>query len=84
METKRRNFTQREKETLLSVVAKYKHIVEDKCTKAFMVQKKNSVWEEIATNFNACAETGSRSSKQLRVLYENIKRETKKTVAEQH
>jgi CRISPR/Cas system CSM-associated protein Csm2 small subunit len=43
-----------------------------------MVQKKNSVWEEIATNFNACAETGSRSSKQLRVLYENIKRETKK------
>ncbi|CAH1365965.1 unnamed protein product, partial [Tenebrio molitor] len=48
METKRRNFTQREKETLLSVVAKYKHIVEDKCTKAFMVQKKNSVWEEIA------------------------------------
>jgi hypothetical protein len=46
--------------------------------------KKNSVWEEIATNFNACAETGSRSSKQLRVLYENIKRETKKTVAEQH
>jgi hypothetical protein len=50
-----------------------------------MVQKKNSVWEEIATNFNACAETGSRSSKQLlRVLYENIKRETKKTVAEQH
>jgi hypothetical protein len=48
-----------------------------------MVQKKHSVWEEIATNFNACAETGSRSSKQLRVLYENIKRETKKT-AEQH
>jgi hypothetical protein len=49
-----------------------------------MVQKKNSAWEEIATNFNACAETGSRNSKQLRVLYENIKRETKKTVAEQH
>ncbi|KAF5297226.1 hypothetical protein FQR65_LT10042 [Abscondita terminalis] len=81
---KRKNFTQREKETLVSVVAKYKNIIEDKSTKAFMVDRKNSAWEEIALNFNSCAETGTRTSKQLKVLYENIKRETKKTVAEQH
>jgi hypothetical protein len=62
----------------------YKHIVEDKSTKAFMVDRKKKAWEQIENHYNCSAETGSRNSKQLKVLYENLKRETKKSVAEQH
>jgi hypothetical protein len=60
----------------------YKDIVEDKSTKAFMVDRK--AWEQIENHYNCSAETGPRNSKQLKVLYENLKRETKKSVAEQH
>jgi hypothetical protein len=54
----------------------YKDIVEDKSTKAFMVDRKKKAWELIENHYNCSAETGSRNSKQLKVLYENLKRAT--------
>jgi hypothetical protein len=49
-----------------------------------MIDRKKKAWELIENHYNCSAETGSRNSKQLKVLYENLKRETKKSVAEQH
>jgi hypothetical protein len=47
----------------------YKHIVEDKSTKAFTVDKKKKVWEKIKNDYNCSGETGSRNSKQLKGAY---------------
>lgn len=61
---------------------RYKCIIEDKSTKAIFVDKKNKAWEQICSEFNSSTETGPRTAKQLKILYDNIKRETKKNVAE--
>jgi hypothetical protein len=41
-----------------------------------MVDRKKKAWELIENHYNCSAETGSRNSKQLKVLYENLKRAT--------
>ncbi|XP_044264614.1 histone-lysine N-methyltransferase SETMAR-like [Tribolium madens] len=62
----------------------YKEVIEDKCTKAWAVQKKAVAWEAIVEEFNCLAESGTRSVKQLKIFYENLKRETRKRVTQEH
>lgn len=62
---------------------RYRDIIEDKCTKAFAVNRKQAVWERITNEFNNFAETGTRTMKQLKILYDNMKRESKRALNQQ-
>lgn len=63
---------------------RYKHIIEDKSTKSFCVDKKIKAWQRIASEYNASAESGDRTAKQIKMLYENMKRDLKKVSAEKN
>lgn len=57
-------------------------MLENKSTDVAALGKKNEVWDKIAELYNANAESGSRSPQQLRELYRNLKRRSKKSLAE--
>ncbi|KAJ3618147.1 hypothetical protein MTP99_006173 [Tenebrio molitor] len=83
---KRVNFTERDKQLLLAIVGKYAKIIEDKSTKNCVTSSKTATWTKLWENYtrNAQCETGPRLVWQLKVLYDNLKRSTRKTVAEKH
>jgi Myb/SANT-like DNA-binding domain len=58
-------------------------VVENKITNASSLKKKMEAWESITSSFNSVAES-PRTVKQLKTLYENIKRKARKDVAEEH
>jgi Myb/SANT-like DNA-binding domain len=58
-------------------------VIENKITNSSSLKKKTEAWEDIAHNFNSVAET-PRSVKQLKTLYENMKRKARKDIAEDH
>lgn len=57
-------------------------MLENKSTDVAALGKKNEAWDKIAELYNANAESGSRSPQQLRELYRNLKRRSKKSLAE--
>ncbi|KYB29525.1 hypothetical protein TcasGA2_TC034540 [Tribolium castaneum] len=63
---------------------KYNHVIEDKSTKAWAVQKKAEAWEEIAEKFNCLAESGARTAEQLnffmRILSETRAKEWHRSI----
>jgi hypothetical protein len=59
---------------------RYAKIIEDKSTKNCVTFSKTATWAE----YNAQCETGPHLVRQLKVLYDNLKRSTRKTVAEKH
>ncbi|XP_014777015.1 putative uncharacterized protein DDB_G0282133 [Octopus bimaculoides] len=67
------NFTHHEKEILLSLMQTYRHIVEDKRTDGIMVKEKNAAWIELTNKYNAQNEVWTRSVKQLRQCWKNLK-----------
>ncbi|KAJ3634845.1 hypothetical protein MTP99_007787 [Tenebrio molitor] len=79
---KRVNFTERDKQLLLAIVGKYAKIIEDKSTKNCVTSSKTATWAKVCAEYNAQCETGPRLVRQLKVLYDNLKRSTRKTVAE--
>ncbi|CAH0562820.1 unnamed protein product [Brassicogethes aeneus] len=72
------NFTQTERRHLLTVVNRYKHIIENKKTDAVTWKEKESTWKKIEVEFNSTTEGIPRSDKQLKLKYEAVKKELKK------
>ncbi|CAG9769028.1 unnamed protein product [Ceutorhynchus assimilis] len=80
MEKKRSaNYTQREKESLISLVEKYLNVIENKKTNSVFNKQKNDCWEKLAWEYNSIQTTGSRTGQQLKCCYEQMKK-----IAKQH
>lgn len=80
------NYTEREKELLLSLVFKYKNIngLENKRTDGVTVQEKKQVWEKVALQFNS-ASPGMvpKTSESMKKFYENKKKVIRKDMAKE-
>lgn len=78
------NFSSKEKNVLLNIVYAFKSIVECKKTDAVTWRQKDEAWNKITANFNSQLPDGcSRSKDSLRKLYDNLKKNARKTVAEE-
>ncbi|XP_072400693.1 uncharacterized protein [Diabrotica undecimpunctata] len=83
MSSPRKNYTEREKCLLLSIIEKYKNLIENKCTNALSTSEKNAAWEKVMLEFNASAES-PRTAKQLNTAYLNLKRATRQNIAQEN
>lgn len=84
MEKKRAaNYTQREKEILVSLIEKYFKIVENKKTNAVFNKQKAECWEKLAKEFNSTQTTGLRTGAQLKATYEKMKQLAKQHKSEE-
>lgn len=83
MESKKRersaNFNNAEIQLIVSLVERYKQIIENKKTDAVTNKDKESAWKKIKSSFNSCEiSTTERSWKTLKLKYEGIKKTAKK------
>ncbi|KAJ3662474.1 hypothetical protein Zmor_006822 [Zophobas morio] len=76
---KNSNFTYDEEQILVSLVDKYKNIVEYKKSGSMMWKQKDA-WKNIEKEF-ACTSGKFRSSKNLKEKYLNLKKRTKKKLS---
>lgn len=76
------NFNYKEEEVLLKLVKKYGHILENKRTDHVTSKQKLECWEDIEIDFNSNANVHMRTASNLKKKYENIKKITKKKLAE--
>ncbi|CAH1168949.1 unnamed protein product, partial [Phyllotreta striolata] len=74
---KTKNFTTKERNVLLALIKSKKPLITSKISSAVMIKRKAEAWEDVKNNFNRMAET-ARSVKQLKTLYENMKRKVRK------
>lgn len=78
------NFSQQEKTLVINLVAKYKHIIENKKTDAVSNDDKKQTWEKITREFNSVAPANiRRTTSMLKRFYDNKKKELRKKVADQ-
>lgn len=77
------NFTENDKELLLSIVPEYFSAIENKKTDGATVKEKNKAWEAVAEMFNAASTNDHRTWQQLKNSYNNIKRKLKKENADE-
>lgn len=75
------NFTQAEVRILTEIVAKYKHILENKKTDTVTNREKEASWEKVAKLFNSSSGGTARSVSTLKLKYEGVKKALKKKVA---
>ncbi|CAH1111432.1 unnamed protein product [Psylliodes chrysocephalus] len=76
------NFSKDEEYLLISLVAKYKSIIELKATNAVTWKKKHNKWIQIEKEFNSnCGLNGRKSVKMLKEKYINLKKKTKKKIS---
>lgn len=81
MENINHHFTQLEKDCAIDVILRYKGIIENKKTDGVTNKQKAIAWENIAKEYNSCNINMPRCSKQLKNLYENVKRKLKKQIS---
>lgn len=74
------NFSVKEETLLVSLVKKYKNILECKMSDTNTNQQKTSCWIKIEKEFNAVSGESFRSEKVLRKKYDNIKKRVKKNM----
>lgn len=75
------NFSSQEKNILIHIIEKYQDIIECKKTDKISVQEREKVWEGIAQEFNEMVLAEPiRTSRQLKMCYENLKRRIRKEV----
>ncbi|XP_045501123.1 uncharacterized protein LOC123698516 [Colias croceus] len=75
------NFNKSEVRLLTELVAKHRSIIENKQTDAVTNKEKEAAWNKISLLFNAATGFTARSTKSLKLKYESVKKETKKTMA---
>lgn len=75
------NFNKSEVRLLTDLVAKHRTIIENKKTDAVTNKEKERTWINISSLFNAATGLTARSTKSLKLKYESIKKDTKKTMA---
>ncbi|XP_063227806.1 myb/SANT-like DNA-binding domain-containing protein 3 isoform X2 [Bacillus rossius redtenbacheri] len=80
MDSKRCNFSDREKYLLVDLVEENLLIIENKRTDAVFAKEKDMAWNKLTEKFNASSDV-SRTSKQLKCCYENIKKRARKSTA---
>lgn len=77
------NFTSKEETILLSLVKKYKEILENKKTDSKINKNKLECWKQIETEFNNESGQIFRDTLILRKKYDNLKKRTKKKFADE-
>ncbi|CAI6368306.1 unnamed protein product [Macrosiphum euphorbiae] len=82
--TRTKNFSEQEKELLITLITPYKHIIENIKTDGFNVKQKNQSWAVVTSQFNDRVESGSRTVQQLKTVYDMIKRQTKKNLSNEN
>lgn len=75
------NFSETEKDLLITMVEKYRTIIENKRSDAVCRKEKDRAWEKIGIEYAALSNI-KRSTIELKHKYENIKRQLKKKVTE--
>ncbi|KAK5644375.1 hypothetical protein RI129_005675 [Pyrocoelia pectoralis] len=76
------NFTPDEQLLCLNIIKKYKSIIENKKTNSVTLKEKEETWNKISTEYNSCSPVGLlRTADNLKKLYENKKKETRKYAA---
>ena len=73
-------YTGLEKNYIIHLVDKYKHIIECKSTDKVNCAKKKTCWEKITREFNIQPDVTIRKMDSLKKCWENSKRSTKKEV----
>lgn len=76
------NFTEHEKEVLVTLVQKYFDIIENKKTNAVFNKKKLECWEKLACEYNSTSTSGLRTGVQLKSAYEQFKKTAKQHKAQ--
>lgn len=77
------NFTFKEESILLCLVKKFKGILENKRTDSNINKNKLQCWKKIETQFNNESGQIFRDSLTLRKKYDNLKKRTKKKLADE-
>ncbi|CAG9770028.1 unnamed protein product [Ceutorhynchus assimilis] len=80
---KKVNYSVSEKSLLLSIVQRFKNVVENKKTDAVTWREKDSAWEKIAEIFSSKSTGVLRTKDSLRKLYENLKKNVRKQVVDE-
>ncbi|CAK1602660.1 unnamed protein product [Parnassius mnemosyne] len=75
------NFCANEKEILIGLILKHKHIIENKKTDAVTIAHKNEGWKVLTEEFNSLSSFNVRNTDQLRTCWDNLKRTTRKDKA---
>ncbi|RVE51976.1 hypothetical protein evm_003442 [Chilo suppressalis] len=75
------NFNSDERDLLVTLVQKYRNIIENKQSDGVTWKKKEFAWKQIEKDFNAQSGAIFRSSKTLRIKYECLKRTVRKKSA---
>ncbi|KAJ8964286.1 hypothetical protein NQ317_003628 [Molorchus minor] len=57
-----------------------KEVIENKATSANAIKRKVKAWDDVCNEFNSSGE-GIRTVKQLKILYDNMKRRARKELA---
>ncbi|XP_050516283.1 uncharacterized protein LOC126891144 [Diabrotica virgifera virgifera] len=78
------NYSEREKQVLISIVYKYKDVIENKKTDGVTILQKEKTWKKIETEFNASSPgLINRSADSLKKYYDNRKKELRKEKAQE-
>ncbi|KAJ4432479.1 hypothetical protein ANN_21098 [Periplaneta americana] len=72
------NHYQPGQELLIELVNKYKEIIECKKTDGLKIKEKDETWDKLRDEYNSNGSVTSRTTKQLRQFYVNLKRSAKK------
>lgn len=78
MERRAKNYTNFEKQLLVDLVLEEKNVVQNKKTDASSNEAKVQAWKRICSKFNSSQQSGVRNTKQLKELYQTIKRNARK------
>ncbi|KAH9372124.1 hypothetical protein HPB48_009327 [Haemaphysalis longicornis] len=76
-------FTPREKDLLIDLVDKHKHILECKKSDVYSAAHKNETWKKVADMYNAVHGVYPRDAKQLKKGWGNIKQKWKEEKGEE-
>lgn len=78
------NFSQNEKQLLISIISKYANIIEDKKTDRTSIDMKNKAWKDIEIEFNCASADGVfRNSDRLKKFFNNKKHDMRILEAEE-
>lgn len=80
MDARRKNFSKEEKENIVSLILKYKNIIENKKTDSITIGEKEKCWKAITEEYNSSS-SYQRATVQLKAFYKNSKSDLKKKIA---
>lgn len=76
------NFSTDEKITLIEIIERKKHIIENKQTDGVTIKEKEKCWLDISREFNSRCIKANRNVMSLKSCWDNLKKKTRKHFAE--